>query len=76
MLHAAPSNVRADVRGLRRSLAEANDEQVLSAVRLVDAMPARGIADELIAPLRPRIAQIRPARPLSPTRLLFSLPTA
>ena len=38
---------------------------------MVDALTDRGIADEMIAPLRARLAQIRPRRPLRFARLLF-----
>ena len=60
-----------DAIGLRASLASARDAQITKVVAMVDAMPQRGAADDLIAPLRPRLAQLRPARPLSFTRLLF-----
>src|ERR1019366_3719591 len=36
-----------------------------------DAMPSRGPADQLIAPLRGRLARLRPPRPLRFARLLF-----
>lgn len=57
---------------LQRNLANAGDEQIARIVAMVDAMPHRGEADSLIAPLRPRLAQLRPARPLGFTRLLFT----
>jgi hypothetical protein len=38
---------------------------------MVDALPNRGAADQLIAPLRARLAQLRPPRPLRFARLLF-----
>ena len=53
-------------------LAQAGDAQIARVVAMVDAMPQRGDADGLIAPLRSRLAQLRPARPLSFTRLLFT----
>ncbi len=56
---------------VQRKLHRAADEQLAQVVALVDAMPARGAADALIAPLRVRLAAIAPARPLSITRLLF-----
>lgn len=56
---------------VQRKLRGAADEQLAQVVALVDAMPARGAADALIAPLRPRLAAIGPMRPLSITRLLF-----
>lgn len=56
---------------VQRKLRGAADEQLAQVVALVDAMPARGAADALIAPLRARLATIDPIRPLSITRLLF-----
>jgi hypothetical protein len=59
------------VREVARSLNGARDEQILQVVAMVDAMPNRGPADQLIAPLRPRLARLRPPRPLRFARLLF-----
>src|SRR6185437_10903894 len=59
------------IRDISRSLAEAEDLKMIQAVALVDAMPERGAADALIAPLRPRLARLRPPRPLNFARLLF-----
>ena len=56
---------------VQRKLRGAADDQLAQVVALVDAMPARGAADALIAPLRARLAAIDPVRPLSITRLLF-----
>jgi hypothetical protein len=39
---------------------------------MVDALQARGQADDLIAPLRPRLAVLRPPRPLTLSRVLFT----
>ncbi len=61
----------APVTEVQRKLHGAADEQLAQVLALVDAMPARGAADALIAPLRGRLASIAPARPLSITRLLF-----
>ena len=60
------------VSQIQASLAQARDGQVARVVALVDAMPERGVADALIAPLRPRLAQLRVGRPLGFTRLLFT----
>ena len=60
-----------DVRELQRRLVRAHEAQIKRVVAMVDALPERGAADELIAPLRPRLAQLRPARPLRFCRLLF-----
>lgn len=56
---------------LHRGLALARDGQLAQVVAVVDAMATRGAADDMIAPLRPRLAQIRPRRPLRFSRLLF-----
>jgi hypothetical protein len=60
-----------DIRELGRRLAEAPDAEVARAVAVVDQMPLRGGADQLIEPLRPRLGRLRPPRPLRFTRLLF-----
>jgi hypothetical protein len=59
------------IREVSRGLVDARDEQILRVVAMVDAMPNRGAADELIAPLRMRLAQLKPPRPLRFARLLF-----
>lgn len=63
--------VRPPVIEVQRKLQAAADQQLTKVLALVDAMPTRGAADALIAPLRPRLAAIEPARPMSITRLLF-----
>ncbi len=60
------------VLNIQTSLAHAADAQIARVVAMVDAMPQRGSADALIAPLRPRLAALRPSRPLSFTRMLFT----
>ena len=57
---------------MKESVSTASNAQILQIVALVDAMPERGVADGLIAPLRPRLARLRPPRPLSFTRLMFT----
>lgn len=61
----------AEIRALHRHLVSAQDTQILKVVAMVDALPQRGQADSLIAPLRSRLAQLRPSRPLGAMRLLF-----
>ncbi len=61
------------IRAISRTLMEAADERVLQVVRMIDAMAERGIADEMIAAVRPRLARLRPARPLTLDRLLFTI---
>ena len=56
---------------VRRQLVQARDEQMAQVVALVDALPQRGQADALIAPLRPRLALLAPNRPMTVTRLIF-----
>ena len=50
------------VSGLTRELAQAHDAKLVQIVELIDAMESRGAADALIAPLRPRLQQLRPHR--------------
>ena len=59
------------LRQVRRDVAEAGDAQLLQVVRVVDAMEERGATDEVLAPVRARLRQIQPARPLRFARLLF-----
>ncbi len=69
--HTERTGRMAEIRALHRHLVSAQDTQILKVVAMVDAMPLRGEADSLIAPLRARLAQLRPARPLGAMRLLF-----
>ena len=59
------------LRDVRRGVAEAADAQVLQVLRMVDALETRGVTDEVLAPVRPRLRAIQPARPLRFARLLF-----
>jgi len=61
----------AEIRALNRHLVSAEDAKILKVVAMVDALPQRGEADTLIAPLRTRLAELRPRRPLSGPRLMF-----
>ena len=60
------------VTQVQASLAQARDAQLARVVAMVDALPDRGEADALIAPLRPRLAVLRPVRPAGFKRVLFS----
>jgi hypothetical protein len=60
-----------EFRVLQDSLAKARSAQITQVVAAIDALETRGAADEVIAPLRPRLAQLRPNRPLRWSRLLF-----
>ena len=59
------------IRDVTRGLVSARDRQIAQVVTMVDAMPARGDADQILAALRPRLARLRPPRPLRFARLLF-----
>jgi hypothetical protein len=60
-----------DIRAVSRDVAEADNARVMRIVATVDALSARGSADELIVPLRRRLAVLRPPRPLRFIRLMF-----
>ncbi len=60
-----------ELRVLGRALAEAEGSQIARAVALLDALPARGAADALIAPLRGRMRALGIRRRLNWRRLLF-----
>ena len=53
------------LRTLHRDLAAAQDDQIHRVLTIIDALAERGDADKLIAPLRGRIAELRPRRKLS-----------
>lgn len=59
------------LRALQETLARASDERIAQVVAAIDGLPRRGAADAIIAPLRPRLALLRPGRPLHWSRLLF-----
>lgn len=59
-------------RELGRELRSASDDQLSRVVAVVDALPVRGAADALLAPVRARLAQLRPDRPLRLSRVLFT----
>jgi hypothetical protein len=61
-----------EFHALQNTLAKARSEQISQVVAAIDGMGTRGIADQIIAPLRPRLAHLRPSRPLRWTRLLFT----
>jgi hypothetical protein len=65
-------NHLAELRRVRRELLETDDARLRRVVATVDALQTRGRADDLIAPLRPRLAVLRPPRPLTLVRVLFT----
>ena len=60
------------LRHLQRALLTTSDEQLARIVGVLDNLEGRGGTDALIAPMRCRLAQLRPARPLTFARLLFT----
>lgn len=60
------------LRSLSSELEETADLKLLQITRMIDMMPSRGEADLLLAPVRSRLATLRPPRPMTPTRLLFT----
>ena len=63
---------RRAMKAMQASMVTAADTQVRQIVALVEAMAQRGEADRLRAPLRSRLAKLRPPRPVGFTRLLFT----
>ena len=61
-----------DLRQLHSQLADAHDSKIHLVLELVDRLETRGEAEALIAPLRQRLAKLKPKRKLSFTRLLFT----
>jgi hypothetical protein len=59
------------IRALTREIVEASDPRIMRVVAMVDAMIDRGPADQLIAPIRPRLATLRPPHPLRLFRMTF-----
>ena len=64
-------NKLAETRHLVYALASASDMALNSVVAILDRLPDRLEADRLLDAARPRLRQLRPARSLQFTRLLF-----
>lgn len=71
MVNAVQVPARAAVRAVANDLQAAEAAKIAKVVAMVDALPNRGVADELIAPLRSRLQIMRVPRPLRFPRLLF-----
>jgi hypothetical protein len=71
MLPDPPATAAGELHDVRRSLTAADDAKVRRVVAMLDQMANRGPADALIAPLRHRLAHLRPVRRLRFERLLF-----
>ena len=61
-----------ELRRLGGELVSAQDDKITRVVAMLDKLPHRGAADALLVPLRPRLARLRPVRPLTFERLLFT----
>ncbi len=64
-------NQFAETRHLVHALASASDMALAQVIEILDRLPDRLEADRLLDAARPRLKQIRPARSLQFTRLLF-----
>jgi hypothetical protein len=60
---------------LMENLGTISDENLLRIMAMIDRLPGRSQLDPLLSEVRPRLAQLRPPRPVTFTRLLF-LPLA
>lgn len=63
--------VQRPLRELALAASAASDSQLLRLVAALDRLPARGPADAVLDPVRPRLKALRPERPMTPLRLLF-----
>jgi hypothetical protein len=61
----------ANLDGLAANLSTASDENLLRILAMIDRLPDRSALEMALADIRPRIAQLRPPRPLTLLRLLF-----
>jgi hypothetical protein len=69
MDHDTPKNP--DVRALQPGLLKADDHKIRRVLEVVDSVSDPAINQALLDTLRPRLAALRPVRPLRLTRLLF-----
>ncbi len=67
-----PNTNRLEGRRLGSQLATVEDEKIHRVLELVDSLGLRGEADAVIAPVRARLARLRPKRRLNFNRLLFT----
>ncbi len=67
-----PKHLPGPQREIERTLRDANDAHVVRVVAMLDVLPDRDMANALIAPMRTRLAGLRPPRPINFSRLLFT----
>jgi hypothetical protein len=60
-----------ELRRLGQAAAAADDTAIARLVALLDRLPERGVADQVLDPVRPRLRALGLARPLGLPRLLF-----
>lgn len=58
------------IEEVEASLLQATDGQLARVMRFIDRLPARGRLEDLVAPVRGRLAMVRPARSLTLARVL------
>lgn len=61
----------ANVEGMAANLSNASNENLLRIIAMIDRLPDRTRLDALLTDVRPRLAQLRPPRPLTMMRLMF-----
>lgn len=59
------------LQALSEELRHADNPKLLEITRMIDLLPERGAADLLLAPVRDRLASLRPPRQVTRVRLLF-----
>lgn len=58
-------------REVERSLRQASDRQLVRVMGFIDRLPSRRIVEDIVERVRGRLAQVRPSRPLTFSRVLF-----
>lgn len=58
------------VAEIEQALASADDRRLVRMVSAIDRMPSRGLLNRALDPLRPRLARLRPPRPLTLARIV------
>ena len=68
---AQPWLPQTELAALHSALTRAEQSKIVKLLALADTLQNRGAVDDLIAPFRKQLAQLRPSRPLRFVRLLF-----
>src|ERR1700677_1689403 len=71
MVDVAPGEGERDVGDLRPVLLQADDRKIRRVLAVVDNVSDPAVNKALLDPLRPRLASLKPVRPLRFARLLF-----